>query len=138
MDLQAILYAAVLRAKYEGTTSFTEKVVRGHAEAYLQGMLKRTRNGALPDLKDASREHMSNAMSQHLYSVLMMEPSYTFARRSYFLLLDTVRQSFLIYILLSRHFVIVVSCLRPLCKPSASSSDYAFCSQECYRVGIRH
>ena len=75
MDLQAILYAAVLRAKYEGTTSFTEKVVRGHAEAYLQGMLKRTRNGALPALQVASTQDMSEAMSQHLYSVLMTEPS---------------------------------------------------------------
>ncbi|KAG2606402.1 hypothetical protein PVAP13_4NG207700 [Panicum virgatum] len=68
---RAILYAAVLRAKYKGTTSFTEKVVRGHAKAYLQGMLRRTRNGALPALQVASTQDMSEAMSQHLYSTIV-------------------------------------------------------------------
>jgi len=69
--LQAILYAAVLRASYDGTasSSFPEKVVRGQAEAYLQGMLKRTKYDALPALQVASTQDMSRAMSQHLYSV---------------------------------------------------------------------
>jgi hypothetical protein len=50
MDLQAILYAAVLRARYDGngTADISEKVVKHQAEVYLHSMLKQTKQYALP------------------------------------------------------------------------------------------
>ncbi|OEL29376.1 hypothetical protein BAE44_0009605, partial [Dichanthelium oligosanthes] len=70
-DDEAILHAAVLRARYEGTLEFPEKVVRSHAEAYLHAMLKRTKKEALPSMAVATTEEMANAMSQHLYSTIV-------------------------------------------------------------------
>lgn len=68
--MQAILYAAVLRARYDGVQFFTdEAVVRSHAEAYIQAMLIRTKTHQLPTLQVDSAQAMTSAMSHYLYSV---------------------------------------------------------------------
>ncbi|CAN6226834.1 unnamed protein product [Urochloa humidicola] len=67
----AILYASVLRARYDGTSAFSEEVVRRHAETYIQSMLTRTKKGALPFLQVSSTEAMTKTMSQYLYSTIV-------------------------------------------------------------------
>ncbi|CAO2145196.1 unnamed protein product [Urochloa humidicola] len=67
----AILYASVLRARYDGTSAFSEEVVRRHAEVYIQSMLTRTKRGALPFLQVSSTEAMTKTMSQYLYSTIV-------------------------------------------------------------------
>jgi hypothetical protein len=73
MDLQAILYAAVLRARYDGngTADISEKVVKHQAEVYLHSMLKQTKQYALPSSmkKNDTLENVAGEMSRYLYSV---------------------------------------------------------------------